>query len=153
MQANLFSSYFMHSAFIDIYLPFQQLGPARLKRSPYLHFCLIFQNNIYNQFSLIPLTRCKNKIDFFEHPGLCTLFSHVSNNLMFNSSQQTAKRRQFQSRSVNHQQREQSADKPRWTNFKLIPTCHVCTGNRVFTHCFYNNAPWVRSHISDMDQN
>ena len=48
MQANLFSSYFMHSAFIDIYPPFQQLGPARLKRSPYLHFCLIFQNNIYN---------------------------------------------------------------------------------------------------------
>ena len=83
-------------------------------------------------FSLIALTRCENKIDFFEHPGLCTRFSHVSNNLMFNSSQQTAKRRQFQSRSVNHQQREQSADKPRWTNFKLIPTCHVCTGNRVF---------------------
>ena len=90
-------------------------------------------------FSLIALTRCENKIDFFEHPGQCSRLSHVSNILMFNSLQQTAKRRQFKSRSVNHQQREQSAEKPLWTNFKFIPyslaQLVLCALGTVCLHC------------------
>ena len=70
--------------------------------------------------------------------------------------QRTAKRRPFKSRSVNHKQREQSADKPLWTNFKFIPyslaqlvlcalgtVCLLCS---ITTHPGYSSTflTWLR---------
>ena len=76
-------------------------------------------------------------------------FSNILVSVAGSAMQQTAKRRQFKSRSVNHKQREQSADKPLWTNFKFIPyslaQLVLCALGTVCLHCSITTHPGYSS--------